>query len=121
MGDKYEFDVTEARKIWCFGPETTGPRESSISMKSRILALLASSGPLKRVFSVTKTCAVFASIFTTLLCTLTRSTVAEVKLSPPPDVFSTPPCSQQNQGFVSLSTAVRFSVLKTLLEESTVC
>merc|ERR1719347_1387426 len=25
LADKYEFDVTEARKIWCFGPETTGP------------------------------------------------------------------------------------------------
>merc|ERR1711993_53302 len=25
MADKYEFDVGEARKIWCFGPEGTGP------------------------------------------------------------------------------------------------
>ena len=25
LADKYEFDVTEARKIWCFGPEGTGP------------------------------------------------------------------------------------------------
>ena len=25
MADKYEYDVTEARKIWCFGPEGTGP------------------------------------------------------------------------------------------------
>jgi len=25
LADKYEFDITEARKIWCFGPETTGP------------------------------------------------------------------------------------------------
>merc|ERR1711917_101836 len=25
LADKYEFDVTEARKIWCFGPETHGP------------------------------------------------------------------------------------------------
>jgi elongation factor 2 len=24
MSDKYEYDVTEARKIWCFGPEGTG-------------------------------------------------------------------------------------------------
>jgi hypothetical protein len=23
--DKYEYDVTEARKIWCFGPDGTGP------------------------------------------------------------------------------------------------
>eukprot|EP01135_Chromosphaera_perkinsii_P007717 Nk52_evm6s967 gene=Nk52_evmTU6s967 len=23
--DKYEWDATESRKIWCFGPETTGP------------------------------------------------------------------------------------------------
>jgi len=23
--DKYEYDITEARKIWCFGPDTTGP------------------------------------------------------------------------------------------------
>lgn len=25
LGEKYEYDVTEARKIWCFGPEGTGP------------------------------------------------------------------------------------------------
>lgn len=24
LADKYEFDITEARKIWCFGPEGTG-------------------------------------------------------------------------------------------------
>ena len=25
LADKYEYDVTEARKIWCFGPEGNGP------------------------------------------------------------------------------------------------
>ena len=25
MADKFDFDVGEARKIWCFGPEGTGP------------------------------------------------------------------------------------------------
>lgn len=25
LADKYEWDVNEARKIWCFGPETNGP------------------------------------------------------------------------------------------------
>jgi len=25
LADKYEWDVNEARKIWCFGPETSGP------------------------------------------------------------------------------------------------
>jgi len=25
LSEKYDFDVTEARKIWCFGPEGTGP------------------------------------------------------------------------------------------------
>ena len=25
MADKYEYDISEARKIWCFGPDTTGP------------------------------------------------------------------------------------------------
>ena len=25
LADKYGFDVTEARKIWTFGPEGTGP------------------------------------------------------------------------------------------------
>ena len=23
--DKYEYDITEAWKIWCFGPDTNGP------------------------------------------------------------------------------------------------
>lgn len=25
LAEKYEWDVTEARKIWCFGPDGTGP------------------------------------------------------------------------------------------------
>jgi len=25
LADKYDYDVTEARKIWCFGPDTMGP------------------------------------------------------------------------------------------------
>merc|ERR1739847_102474 len=25
LADTYEYDITEARKIWCFGPDTTGP------------------------------------------------------------------------------------------------
>merc|ERR1712042_13397 len=25
LADKYEFDITEAREIWCFGPDTNGP------------------------------------------------------------------------------------------------
>lgn len=25
LAEKYEYDATEARKIWCFGPEGTGP------------------------------------------------------------------------------------------------
>merc|ERR1712133_218590 len=25
LAEKYDYDATEARKIWCFGPETTGP------------------------------------------------------------------------------------------------
>lgn len=25
LSEKFDFDVTEARKIWCFGPEGTGP------------------------------------------------------------------------------------------------
>ncbi len=25
LGEKFEYDATEARKIWCFGPDGTGP------------------------------------------------------------------------------------------------
>lgn len=25
LADKYDWDVSEARKIWCFGPDGTGP------------------------------------------------------------------------------------------------
>ena len=25
LAEKYDYDATEARKIWCFGPEGTGP------------------------------------------------------------------------------------------------
>merc|ERR1719264_1270800 len=25
LADKYEYDITKARKIWCFGPDTNGP------------------------------------------------------------------------------------------------
>jgi len=25
LSEKYEYDVSEARKVWCFGPDDTGP------------------------------------------------------------------------------------------------
>lgn len=25
LSEKYEYDATEARKVWCFGPEGSGP------------------------------------------------------------------------------------------------
>jgi len=25
LADKYEWDINDAKKIWCFGPETSGP------------------------------------------------------------------------------------------------
>ena len=25
LSEKYEYDVSEARKVWCFGPDGTGP------------------------------------------------------------------------------------------------
>ena len=25
LADEFSWDVTDARKIWCFGPDTTGP------------------------------------------------------------------------------------------------
>lgn len=25
LNEKYDYDVTEARKIWCFGPDGSGP------------------------------------------------------------------------------------------------
>lgn len=25
LAEKYEWDLTEARKVWCFGPEGSGP------------------------------------------------------------------------------------------------
>ena len=25
LADKFGWDINDARKIWCFGPETTGP------------------------------------------------------------------------------------------------
>ena len=25
LSEKYEYDLSEARKVWCFGPEGTGP------------------------------------------------------------------------------------------------
>merc|ERR1719251_181211 len=55
LADKYEYDITEARKIWCFGPDTrdptswlTAPRECSTSTRSRTLLSPASSGPPRR-------------------------------------------------------------------------
>merc|ERR1712227_760715 len=121
LADKYEFDVTEARKIWCFGPETTGPRESSISMKSRTLVSLASSGLQRREFCVTRICVPLDLTCMTWLCTLTLSTGAEDRSSPPPGVSSTPACSPPSPGSWSPSTKSRFSVQRTLSEVSTVC
>lgn len=39
LADEHGWDVTDARKIWCFGPDTTGydlPRNSLISIKANI-------------------------------------------------------------------------------------
>ncbi|KAF8763399.1 Elongation factor 2 like protein [Argiope bruennichi] len=61
--DKYEWDATEARKIWCFGPEGTGPNllvdvtkgvQYLNEIKDSVVA--GFHGLLRRVSFVKKTC-----------------------------------------------------------------
>jgi elongation factor 2 len=90
LAEKFEFDATDARKIWCFGPEGTGPnllvdvtkgvqylneikvgRPGHIRAAFHVFPLLrtrswpASSGPRRRASSATRTCAASASTSTT--------------------------------------------------------
>uniref|UniRef100_A0A915DXD4 Tr-type G domain-containing protein n=1 Tax=Ditylenchus dipsaci TaxID=166011 RepID=A0A915DXD4_9BILA len=63
LTDKHGMDATDARKIWCFGPDGTGPnllvdvtKECNTLTKSRTHVWLDSSGPPRRECSVTRTC-----------------------------------------------------------------
>ena len=64
LTDKYEWDVTEARKIWAFGPEGNGPNllvdctkgvQYLNEIKDSVVA--GSSGPARREFCATRTAA----------------------------------------------------------------
>merc|ERR1712066_240764 len=63
LADTYEYDITEAGKIWCFGPDTNGPNLMIDCTKGvqylneiRTLLLLDSSGLPRRESCVTRTC-----------------------------------------------------------------
>ena len=62
---------------------------------------------LLREFCATKTCAVFASICTMLLCTLMPSIAVAVRSSPPPGGCCMPVLSQLSPGSWSRSTKLR--------------
>merc|ERR1719481_2320305 len=62
--EKHEWDATEARKIWCFGPEGTGPNLLVDATKAvqylneiKTPSSPASSGPPRRVCCARRTCA----------------------------------------------------------------
>merc|ERR1719284_1457727 len=95
------------------------PRESSSLTKSRIPSKPVSTGPPKREFFATKTCVESDSIFMTSPFTLTLFTVEVDKLSPPPDVSSTPLSLPLSPDFSSPSILSKSSAQRTLWEEST--
>merc|ERR1719312_1862771 len=98
LADTYEYDITEARKIWCFGPDTNGPNlmidcTKGVQYLNEIKdsAWLASSGLLRRVFCVTRTCVQQGLTFMMLHSMLMLSIVVVARSSPPPGGFCTPP------------------------------
>merc|ERR1712126_595817 len=121
LADKYEFDVTEARKIWCFGPETTGPNlmvdcTKGVQYLNEIKdsCVAGFQWLQRREFCVTRICDQLDLTCMTLLCTLTPSTEEVARSSPPPGASSTPACSPPSPGSWSPSTKSRFSVPRTL-------
>jgi len=89
LAEKYGWDVTEARKIWGFGPEGNGPnvvvdvtKGVQYRTRSRTLSLLAFNGRPRKVCWLMRTCAASASTCMMSLCTLTLFTVVAVKSSP---------------------------------------
>merc|ERR1712066_656956 len=91
-----------------------------MGMRFKIQLLLVFNGLVKRVSSVTKTCAVAASIFTMLLYTLTPS-IAEVDKSSQPLVVSSMPANfPPNPDLWNRFIKSKSNAQKTLLVVSTV-
>merc|ERR1712008_349325 len=72
LADKYDYDITEARKIWCFGPDTLGPNlmidcskgvqylneiKDSVVASSRLPVVVASPGVTRSREIVSNLCA----------------------------------------------------------------
>ena len=88
LAEKWNWDKDLSKKIWCFGPDTTGPnlivdmcKGFNTSTKSRIRASPPSNGRRKKVSWLKKTCAVSSLKFTTLSCTRMPSTEVVAKSS----------------------------------------
>nr|KAF6489902.1 hypothetical protein HJG59_010299 [Molossus molossus] len=81
LAEKYEWDVSEARKIWCFGPDDTGPNiftdiTKGVQYLSKIKdSVVASCGPQRRGNCVRRTCGVYTSMSMMYHCTLMLSNV----------------------------------------------
>merc|ERR1711879_1037231 len=128
LADKYEFDITEARKIWCFGPETNGPNimvdcTKGVQYLNEIKdsCVAGFQWASKEECCVTRTCVPSGLTCMTSPCTLTPSIVAAARSSPQPGASCTPACSQPSPGSWSPSTKSRFSVPRMLSEVSTEC
>merc|ERR1711902_151434 len=128
LADKYEFDVTEARKIWCFGPETNGPNimvdcTKGVQYLNEIKdsCVAGFQWASKEGVCVTRTCAISASTCSTWRCTLTPSTAVADRLSPPRAACSTRAPLRPSPVSWSLSIKSKSSVPRTLWAASTVC
>merc|ERR1712211_145790 len=99
LADKYDYDITEARRSGASAPTPTDPtsswtaqRESSTSTKSRTPWLPDSSGRQRRECCATRTCAQSDSTFMTWHSTRTPFTEVAVRSSPQPGGFCTRVC-----------------------------
>lgn len=97
---------------------STELREFNTLSKLKILVNLPSNGPPRKPFFVMKTWEESESIFWMLPFTPMPSTEEEVKLSQPPEEFTTPLKWPLNLDYKNLSSCVKSPVHKTPWEES---
>jgi len=99
LADDFGWDVTEARKIWCFGPDGLGPnfvvdcsKAVQYLTRSRIPWWLLGSGPPRRDLCARRTCVVSAATSTMWCCTQMPSTVVVDRSSQLLAACTTPAC-----------------------------
>merc|ERR1712179_750197 len=126
--EHFEFDATDAMKIWTFGPESTGGNllidvtkgvQYLNEIKDSVVA--GFQWRQRKVSYVTRTCEQFVSIFMMSHSMLMLSIVVVAKLSLQPAVFYMHLCLQLLLGYKNQCISVKFNVQRMQLVVFMVC